>query len=101
RRVSGDGRPAQVWRRRTRYDCDGGAAMKLSQLIDAMINEALDDVHTAIPARVEKFNPQTLRGEVVPLVKRKLEQDGEPEALPPILDVPFQMPKAGPFIIHF
>lgn len=75
--------------------------MKLSQLIDAMINEALDDVHTAIPARVEKFNPQTLRGEVVPLVKRKLEQDGEPEALPPILDVPFQMPKAGPFIMRF
>ena len=75
--------------------------MKLSQLIDAMINEALDDVHTAIPARVEKFNPQTLRGEVVPLVKRKLKQDGEPEALPPILDVPFQMPKAGPFIMRF
>lgn len=75
--------------------------MKLPQLIDAMINEALDDVHTAIPARVEKFNPQTLRGEVVPLVKRKLEQDGEPEALPPILDVPFVMPKAGPFIMRW
>ena len=75
--------------------------MKLSQLIDAMINEALDDVHTAIPARVEKFDPTTLRGEVVPLIKRRVEKGADPEALPPILDVPFCMPKAGPFVLRF
>lgn len=75
--------------------------MRPTKLIATMIEQALDDVHTALPARVERFNPQTLRGEVVPLVKRKVEQGGEPEALPPILDVPFQMPKAGPFIMRF
>lgn len=66
-----------------------------------MVNEALTDVHTAIPARVEKYDPETLRGEVVPLIKRRLEKGGEPESLPPILDVPFQMPKAGPFILRW
>lgn len=66
-----------------------------------MINQALDDVHTALPARVERFDPTTLRGDVVPLVKRRFERDGEPEALPPILDVPFAMPKAGPFIMRW
>ena len=74
--------------------------MKLIDLIQAMINEALDDVHTCLPARVEKFDPTTLRGEVVPLIKRRLAKDGEPEPLPPILDVPFWMPKAGPFVLR-
>lgn len=75
--------------------------MRLTDLIGHMIDGALEDVHTALPARVEKFDPVTLRGEVVPLVKRRFERGGEPEALPPILDVPFVMPKAGPFIMRW
>lgn len=75
--------------------------MKPTKLISAMLNQALDDVHTALPARVERFDPETLRGEVVPLIKRRFERGGEPESLPPILDVPFVMPKAGPFIMRW
>src|SRR5690554_2824948 len=75
--------------------------MKLVDLIQAMIDEALDDVHTCLPARVEKFDSKTLRGEVVPLVKRRFKKEGAPEPLPPILDVPFAMPKAGPFIMRW
>lgn len=75
--------------------------MKLTQIISTMIEQRLDDVHTALPARVERFDPATLRGEVVPLIKRRFEKDGEPEPLPPILDVPFVMPKAGPFIMRW
>lgn len=75
--------------------------MKLVDLIQAMIDEALDDVHTCLPARVEKFDSKTLRGEVVPLVKRRFKKEGAPEPLPPILDVPFFMPKAGPFVMRW
>ena len=74
--------------------------MRIHELVQKLIDQALDDVHTALPARVEQFDPTTLRGEVVPLVKRKMEKDGEPVPLPPILDVPFWMPKAGPFVLR-
>lgn len=75
--------------------------MRLTKLVATMIDQALDDVHTALPARVERFDPTTLRGDVVPLVKRRVKQGGEPEPLPPILDVPFWMPKAGLFVLRF
>src|SRR5690606_16546333 len=78
----------------------GGAGMRIYELVQRLINQALDDVHTALPARVERFDPVTLRGEVVPLVKRRVKRDGEPESLPPILGVPFWMPKAGPFVLR-
>lgn len=74
--------------------------MRLTKLVATMIDQALDDVHTALPARVERFDPTTLRGDVVPLVKRRVTKDGEPEPCPPILDVPFWMPKAGPFVLR-
>lgn len=74
--------------------------MRIHELVSQMIEQSLDDIHTALPARVERFDPATLRGEVVPLVKRRVTTDGEPEPLPPILDVPFWMPKSGPFILR-
>src|SRR5690606_18511952 len=74
--------------------------MRIYQLIDHMVEQKLDDLHVALPARVERFDPATLRGDVVPLVKRRVTNDGEPEPLPPILDVPFWMPKAGPFVLR-
>src|SRR5690606_29719193 len=75
--------------------------MRIHELVRKLIDQALADVHTALPARVEQFDPTTLRGEVVPLVKRRVTKDGEPEPWPPILDVPFWMPKAGPFIMRW
>src|SRR5690606_10515659 len=74
--------------------------MRIHELVSKMLDQALDDVHTALPARVERFDPTTLRGEVVPLIKRQVTKDDEPEPLPPILDVPFWMPKAGPFVLR-
>lgn len=74
--------------------------MRISELVRALIDQTLEDVHTALPARVEKFDPTTLRGEVVPLVKRRLGVNGDPVPLPPIVDVPFWMPKAGPFVLR-
>lgn len=74
--------------------------MRISELVQAMIDQALDDVHTALPARVERFDPTRLRGEVSPLVKRYLGKANDSVPLPPILDVPFWMPKAGPFVLR-
>lgn len=74
--------------------------MRIHELVSKMLDQALDDVHTALPARVERFDPTTLRGEVLPLIKRQVTKNGEVEPLPPILDVPFWMPKAGPFVLR-
>mgnify|MGYP001265994285 CR=1 FL=1 len=74
--------------------------MRIHELVSKILDQALDDVHTALPAKVERFDPTTLRGEVLPLIKRQVTKDGELEPLPPILDVPFWMPKAGPFVLR-
>lgn len=74
--------------------------MKLQDFVRHLIGEAIDDIHTALPARVEKFDPVTLRGEVIPLAKWRTKKDGGPEPMPVILDVPFWMPKAGPFVLR-
>lgn len=74
--------------------------MKLHELVSRLIGQAISDIHTALPAKVEKFDPVTLRGEVVPLAKWKTTKDSDPEPMPLVLDVPFWMPKAGPFILR-
>lgn len=74
--------------------------MTLHEFVKRMVGQAIEDIHTALPAKVEKFDPTTLRGDVVPLVKWRTAKDTEPEPMPLILDVPFWMPKAGPFILR-
>ncbi len=74
--------------------------MRLQEFVRHLIGEAIDDIHTALPARVEKFDPVTLRGEVIPLAKWRTQKGSESEPMPVILDVPFWMPKAGPFILR-
>lgn len=55
------------------------------------------DLHTALPGRIEKYDPARQVADVKPLIKRNFVADDEDvvEALPIITDVPVQFPRAG------
>jgi hypothetical protein len=72
--------------------------MEPKDLIKALIDQALTELHVALPARIEKYDPQTLRAEVTVLAKKTLE--GKPVTIPPIVEVPVAILKAGPFVIR-
>lgn len=72
--------------------------MEPKDLIKALIDQALTELHVALPARIEKYDPKTLRAEVTVLAKKTLE--GKPVTIPPIVEVPVAILKAGPFVIR-
>lgn len=57
--------------------------MEPKDLIKALIDQALSELHVALPARIEKYDPKTLRAEVTVLAKKTLE--GKPVTIPPSL----------------
>lgn len=61
--------------------------------IDGMVKSRINSIHTAIPARVLDFNPQTGCGTVVPISVMVL-SDGTRIEYPQIFDVPFVFPQA-------
>ncbi len=74
--------------------------MRAGELVKAIVNNALDNLHTAIPARVESFDPQTMRASVTLLRKRRVSPGSDPEPIPPILEVPVQFIKGGDFVVR-
>jgi hypothetical protein len=72
--------------------------MEPKDLIKALIDQALTELHVALPARIEKYDPKTLRAEVTILAKKTLE--GKPVTIPPIVEVPVAILKSGPFVIR-
>jgi len=69
--------------------------MQVNELVKKMLNRKLDNLHVAIPARINKYDPQKMRAEITLLVKNR---DGE--VIPPILEVPVKHEKFGPFILR-
>ncbi|NLU42214.1 MAG: hypothetical protein GXX08_08420 [Firmicutes bacterium] len=74
--------------------------MRVKDLIKAVVDNKLDDLHTAIPARMEEIDLQRMRASVTLLRKRRVSPDSEPQPVPPILEVPVLLPKGGDFIIR-
>lgn len=74
--------------------------MRIGDLVKAIIDNKLDDVHTAIPARVEEIDPKRMRASVTLLRKRRVSPDSDPEPIPPILEVPVMTPKGGDFLVR-
>src|SRR5512138_1112258 len=76
----------------------------LEEVLDAVLESRLLEVHTAIPGKVVSYDPATQTAEVTPVVQR-----AEPRAdggntltpLPSISDVPVQWPRGGGFALHF
>lgn len=76
----------------------------LEEVLRMATHQALFEVHTALPGKVEKYDEKTQKADVKPLLKRTvINDDGTElsESLPVISDVPVLFPRAGGFFISF
>lgn len=71
---------------------------KVINTIKTIINERFGETHTALPARIEKYNHKSMYATVVLLNKKQL-GDKQVE-IPPIVEVPVAHLNAGGFIIR-
>lgn len=70
-------------------DKNKNEAPTLQQVIQEAIKTGLLDVHTALPARIESYDPVTQKANIQPLLKKKYKTTGEAD-LPVIANVPVQ-----------
>lgn len=71
---------------------------EVNRTIKAIIEDRLDEVHTALPARIESYDAKTMYAKVVLLNKKELE--GEQVEIPPVVEVPVAHLNAHKFIIR-
>ena len=74
----------------------------LAELLLQAIRSELLDVHTCLPAKIQKYDESTQRADVIPLLKKKYKFNEKPTDLPVITSVPVQWPSAnaGAAFIH-
>lgn len=75
----------------------------LAQLFNAVLTQRLTDVHTAMPARVEKFDAVKQVADCAPLLQAKVETEAgfETVSLPVVPNVPVVFPGGGDFRVTF
>lgn len=76
----------------------------LAELLRSAVDSGLEDVHVAIPGRIEEWDPVEQKASVKPLVKRRVAtENGEEliEELPIISDVPVLFPRSKEFFLSF
>jgi hypothetical protein len=78
------------------------ATETLAELLLQAIRAELLDVHTCLPAKIQTYDAETQKADVIPLLKKKYRFDDEPKDLPIITNVPVQWPSAnnGAAYIH-
>ncbi len=74
----------------------------LTECVKELIKSCVLDVHTALPARVEKYDYETQKADVKPLLKKKYRNSEVAIEIPVIPSVPVQWPSAagGTAYIH-
>ena len=72
--------------------------VNMNDITRKMINDAVSDIHTSLPAKINKYDAKKMRAEITLLNKQNLE--GKMVKIPPVLEVPVGFMKAGPFIIR-
>lgn len=70
----------------------------LGELIRGLISQELDDVHTCLPAKIEKYDAKKLRAEVTPLAKVKI--NGEMVTMPKEIEMPVVTTLTKNFVIR-
>lgn len=70
----------------------------MNDIIRSIVNDKISDIHTVLPAKIEKYDTEKMRARIVLLAKVELE--GEMVEAPPIIEVPVSFLKAGPFVIR-
>jgi len=76
----------------------------LAEVLRASLDARLQELHTALPAKVEKFDADTQKVDAKPLLKRNVQLDDGTELveeLPVITDVPVVFPRSGKFFFTF
>lgn len=76
----------------------------LSDVIHEAIRSEVLDLHTALPARVESYDPATQTATVVAELQRQFrmaDDSLEPVTIPPISGVPVLFPRAGGYSVTF
>lgn len=83
------------------------ALATLSSAITTGIESKLKDLHTSMPGIIASFNAATQTATVQPAIKRIFKTREEtdelltPSAIPPLINVPVQFPRAGGFCMTF
>lgn len=72
--------------------------MRGSKLMKKLIDQELKELHVALPAKIEKYDPETMIAEITLLSKKIL--NDEEVTIPKIIEVPVGHINAGPFIIR-
>jgi hypothetical protein len=72
--------------------------MSMAEAIKAIMMQAIGEIHTSIPARIDKYDPLKMRAEVVPLAKVNI--NGQMMDMPKVVEVPVSYLRAGAFIIR-
>lgn len=62
--------------------------IELISVLDEYFDVRMKGIHTAFPAKVDKFDPNTLKAAITPLLKVRYRGANAPVDLPQILDVP-------------
>lgn len=75
-------------------------APTLDAVIQKGIDSALADMHVAMPAVIETYDPVTQKASLQPLVQRTFE-DGTVQRWPVVNNVPIQFPRGGGFAMTF
>lgn len=66
---------------------------------DGILSETMEEINSCTIGKIEKFDPVTMKANVVPLVKKK-NKDGTTEDISLLIEVPVSFLKAGPFLIR-
>ncbi|MCF8020859.1 MAG: hypothetical protein K9L62_15885 [Vallitaleaceae bacterium] len=71
---------------------------QINKVIKHLIEDRINKIHTALPAKIKSYNAKTMYAEVILLNKKELE--GEQVQIPPIVEVPVAHLNAGGFVIR-
>ena len=67
----------------------------MAEVISKAIKAQLLDVHVALPAKIESYNPAEQKANITPLLRKKYLKDNAEVTLPVINNVPVQWPSAS------
>ena len=74
--------------------------LTFADVLQQAVDSILSTVHTCLPGKIEKYDYETQKADVKPLLKRKFE-DGDIIELPVLTDVPVIMPRSSKASIMF
>lgn len=85
-------------------DIETSRSPTLTETLEAAVDEAIGDIYSMLPGKIELYDPILQKANVKPLIKRRfVGQDGNEDAdvLPVLMDVPILFPRGGGYFLTF